>query len=341
MNSNTNKGNGQSKLIFDESPLVFSRTIAHAIGLPKAVILQEVHYLTTQTESGRVLEDGFRYVYNSYEEWKEQFFPFWSIRTIKTHFTELEKAGLLISQQPDKSDWNTKKYYRFDFEKFSKWSAKFIGFERKANKTGSAEITLPEVQKLHYQSGNNCTPDSAEVARSSIQRRQTKETDKEDAPNVFIVSSDNETMDKSESKNSGVPEFSSLTLHQQLIRLFEDEFGGVSTDWMISKDAKGSKRIRAYMDKHADCTIDDVRECLRVMVIEKKMDGSMTTVAYYLPEYMRRKRLGLRQYPEQFKTAQEKSLEKLKNRNYKELIKGAEEIYEQISAGMPIRRKRP
>lgn len=327
MNSTIKTGGGQSKLIFDESPLTFSRTIAHAIGLPKAIILQQIYFLNQQPNSGEVLEDGFNYIYNSYEEWKKEFFPFWSIRSLKTYFLELEKAGLLVSRQPNKSDWNGKKYYRVDFVKFSKWSADFIGYEKNSNKIGSAKIAPSVVQDLHSRTCNNCTISSANSAPSSIQRRHTKKTYKEDDTNISLASDD---AGKIIPDKISIPETSLMvvsgaipaadkSLHQQLMAMSES-FIGKLTSSGGGKEAKGSKNIREYIDKNPDTTLQDVRDCF-VWIRENKrmMQLSLTSVASQLPTYMAIKRKSGKVPGTQFLTAQEKNDEIRQNRDYKKI----------------------
>lgn len=72
-------------------------TLATIIGLNESIILQQVHYwLKIKEKSKQDYIDGHYWVYNTYEQWQEQF-PFFSIRTLRRTFTSLEKMGLLLT----------------------------------------------------------------------------------------------------------------------------------------------------------------------------------------------------------------------------------------------------
>jgi DNA-binding PadR family transcriptional regulator len=99
-----------SLLIRGAVPIVFQRELAHAIGLNQAIVLQELAYLFDKTTSGKMI-DGNRWIYNTYEEWQENFFPFFSVGTLVRVVQDLEKRGLLLSCQPE-GGISRRKYYR-------------------------------------------------------------------------------------------------------------------------------------------------------------------------------------------------------------------------------------
>lgn len=109
------------KLLIDELPLIVLPSLVSLVGIERAIILQQVHYACQQPRSGEILEDREKWIYNTYEDWKKYYFPFWSVKTIQRHFLFLEswtivvgKATinfkLILSCQPDGQD--RKKYYR-------------------------------------------------------------------------------------------------------------------------------------------------------------------------------------------------------------------------------------
>jgi hypothetical protein len=106
-----------SKLLINESPLTFQPSLAVAIGLNEAIVLQQVHYWITNTKNKGYEQDGFKWVWNTYAEWRENNFPFWSENTVQRTFASLEDMGLLISIQPMKSRYDRTKYYRIDYPK--------------------------------------------------------------------------------------------------------------------------------------------------------------------------------------------------------------------------------
>lgn len=100
-----------SKLLIAEPPLQVLPSLAVAIGLNEAVIVQQVHYWITG-KSGKVI-DGQRWIYNGYKEWREQF-PFWSEDTIQRAFRSAENQGVIVSAH--QKGFDRRKLYRIDYE---------------------------------------------------------------------------------------------------------------------------------------------------------------------------------------------------------------------------------
>jgi Fe2+ or Zn2+ uptake regulation protein len=100
-----------SKLLISEHPLQVLPSLAVAIGLNEAIVLQQVHYwLQTKPK----MHDGRPWVYNSATEWQQQF-PFWSVPTIRRILNNLREAGILEvgNFNPDPQDrtlWYTINY---------------------------------------------------------------------------------------------------------------------------------------------------------------------------------------------------------------------------------------
>ncbi|TYS50111.1 DnaD domain-containing protein [Bacillus infantis] len=101
-----------SKLLLDESPIVVLPTLAEKIGLNESMILQQLHYWLEKSSN---VQDGFTWVYNSYEDWQEQF-PFWSISTIRRTITKLETKGLFITGKFNKLKIDNTKWYRINYD---------------------------------------------------------------------------------------------------------------------------------------------------------------------------------------------------------------------------------
>ena len=105
------------KLLINEPPVQVIPSLAKAIGLNEAIVLQQLHYwLENKKNPGRMV-DGEKWVYNTYEEWHENF-PFWGVSTIKRIFTALEERGLIITRQFDKGKYDRTKFYRIDYAAF-------------------------------------------------------------------------------------------------------------------------------------------------------------------------------------------------------------------------------
>ena len=111
-----------SKLLLDEKPLLVLPQLAVKIGLNEAITLQQLHFHIVNAKKKSHIdhfhEDRW-WVYNSYEEWRENDFPFWSVSTIKRIFLKLETLGLALSNQLSKNKSDRKKWYSIDYEKLA------------------------------------------------------------------------------------------------------------------------------------------------------------------------------------------------------------------------------
>lgn len=102
----------QSSLLIDESPLQVIPSLAKAIGLNEAIMLQQIHYwqrISTHEQDGR------RWVAMSAPDLVDKF-PFWSEKTIKRTVAELKKRGLLIITKKSTTSWERGNWYAVDYE---------------------------------------------------------------------------------------------------------------------------------------------------------------------------------------------------------------------------------
>lgn len=103
-------------LLINEPPLQVLPSLAVQIGLNEAIVLQQLHYwINNPKTQGEVDPAGNKWVFNTYEEWRDTNFPFWSIRTVQRTFLNLEKNGFVLSMQPNASKRDHRKYYRIDY----------------------------------------------------------------------------------------------------------------------------------------------------------------------------------------------------------------------------------
>lgn len=104
-----------SQYLISERPLIIQPTMVEVFGFEDSAILQQIFFLQNSPHSGADLDkDGLRWVWNTYDEWCADFFPFWKPDTLQRRISALEKRGLIVSRQPKKKDWNRTKYYRVD-----------------------------------------------------------------------------------------------------------------------------------------------------------------------------------------------------------------------------------
>ncbi|MBK5146031.1 conserved phage C-terminal domain-containing protein [Budviciaceae bacterium BWR-B9] len=101
-------------LLLNSRPIIVIPELAVKIGLPEAVLLQQVHYWLTDTTSG-IDHDGRRWIYNTIDEWVEQF-PFWSASTIKRAFAELKRLGIVFIEQLSSDPRDKTNFYSINYE---------------------------------------------------------------------------------------------------------------------------------------------------------------------------------------------------------------------------------
>jgi len=106
------------KLLIDEYPLIVIPSLAKEIGLNEAIMLQQIHFWI---EKKKHKKDGRYWVYNTYDEWQEQF-PFWSKATIRRSITSLEKKNLIITGNFNKLKIDNTKWYTINYEELERVS---------------------------------------------------------------------------------------------------------------------------------------------------------------------------------------------------------------------------
>lgn len=104
-----------SPLLINESPLQVLPTLAVAVGLNQAIILQQLQYWLHKSSN---IHEGRHWVYNTYEEWAVQL-PFWSTRTIQRLFLGMEEDGLIVSGVFNTDGHDRTKWYTIDYDRLS------------------------------------------------------------------------------------------------------------------------------------------------------------------------------------------------------------------------------
>ncbi|HEX8653091.1 MAG TPA: hypothetical protein VF708_19900 [Pyrinomonadaceae bacterium] len=129
----TTKPIQSSSLLINEDPLQVLPTLAGLIGLNEAIVLQQVHFWLRKSKN---VVDDRKWTYDTYEEWQQKNFPFWSVKTVQRVFLSLEAQKLLISMQPEKRD--RRKWYTIDYDLL----------EEKAKGTHTPPRSAPSSQDL-------------------------------------------------------------------------------------------------------------------------------------------------------------------------------------------------
>ncbi|OMC81829.1 hypothetical protein BK128_21400 [Viridibacillus sp. FSL H7-0596] len=105
-----------TNLLINEPPLQVLPSLATAIGLNEAIVVQQVHYWIGISKNHR---EGHKWVYKTFDAWGEEF-PFWSTSTIKRTIKNLEMNELLISTNKfNKLGIDRTKWYRVNYEKLA------------------------------------------------------------------------------------------------------------------------------------------------------------------------------------------------------------------------------
>jgi DnaD/phage-associated family protein len=104
-----------SKLLLDESPILVLPSLAEKVGLNEAIFIQQLHYWLKDSKN---IRDSHKWVYNTYEEWSEQF-PWWSVRTVKRIITGLENNEYIITGNYNQLKIDKTKWYRINYEKLN------------------------------------------------------------------------------------------------------------------------------------------------------------------------------------------------------------------------------
>jgi len=106
-------------LLMQEPPLQVLPSLAKAIGLTEAIVLQQLHYLLRQSKT---TYDGQPWVSLSYNDWETKSFPFWSEKTIRRAIGMLEKSKLIASTtRYNRHFMDDLKWYTINYAELSQW----------------------------------------------------------------------------------------------------------------------------------------------------------------------------------------------------------------------------
>lgn len=104
-----------SKLLINENPLVLLPSLAKNIGLNQAIVIQQIHYWL---QASKTKINGKKWVYNTIDEWLEQF-PFFSRSTLERTISSLVKDGFLIVEKLSTFKSDRTNYYTIDYIKLN------------------------------------------------------------------------------------------------------------------------------------------------------------------------------------------------------------------------------
>lgn len=106
------------KFLLDEEPLIVLPSLARVIGLNEAIFIQQLHYWLRKSKHNR---DGRKWVFNTYENWLDQF-KFWSLATLRRVIGTLEERKLVLTTDLyNRSKSDKTKWYSIDYEALAFW----------------------------------------------------------------------------------------------------------------------------------------------------------------------------------------------------------------------------
>ena len=111
-----------------ENPIIFTPDCACIIGVNCAILAQKLQFLISSPDCGKEIE-GEKWIYNTYDQWQEKYFSFWSTDTIERGFVQLEKLGIVATIQPE-GRGSRRKYYRITEAGMVTLNAKHIPDDR-------------------------------------------------------------------------------------------------------------------------------------------------------------------------------------------------------------------
>jgi hypothetical protein len=134
-------------MLLDDRPLIVLPTLAIAIGVNEAIELQQLHWLLCDPKNGKRIAEH-QWIFNTVEQWRVSYFPFWSERTIRTIFSNLSRMKLIITCQPD-GRLSRRKYYRVNTEKLPELldAAKYVTSKRQESSLPITETTAETSSK--------------------------------------------------------------------------------------------------------------------------------------------------------------------------------------------------
>jgi hypothetical protein len=173
-----------SNLLIDDRPIMFLPMLAKVLGsCERAIVLQQIHWLSRQPKTGKMV-DGFKWVWGSYEEWCEEYFPMWKPQNLAKHIRKLEDAGVLISAELNAKQHDHTKHYRLNYE--HEWLQPIL-YSSIASKKYSSEASIDNGNTVSLYSTETSTENTAKRMRppSGRSNKSRNRHDDQDTPRKY------------------------------------------------------------------------------------------------------------------------------------------------------------
>lgn len=132
----------QSMLLDSKDFIQLIPALAVAMGLDEAIIIQTLHFCENGPNSGRII-NGKKWIFNTYEQWQKDYFPWWSVIHIKRLFLFLERIGVIMSCQPEGA-FSRRKYYRLNEAVVRKMKMGEFSSEKRTRRISKKHPSYPE-----------------------------------------------------------------------------------------------------------------------------------------------------------------------------------------------------
>ena len=132
----------------------FSNVIAIALGVNEAIVLNQIDYWLDYNQRDKEKRtthffDNRWWAFNTYEEWREHNFQFWSMSTIKRVFSGLEDRGqgkepIILSKKYDPKNGNHTKWYSIDYDALDEAILPFLpdSFNLTLSRSGQSDTNM-------------------------------------------------------------------------------------------------------------------------------------------------------------------------------------------------------
>lgn len=148
-----------SRLLINEAPLQVLPSLAAAIGLNEAIVLQQIHFLLGSHES--IYEDDQRWIHRTMSEWTAQF-SWWNTKTVQRTFTNLRKLKLVLTANHNLNKWDHTLSYRIDYDALEALSIGHV-------------VTVDVDKKSNSEEDKKSTSDIDKSGQSSLLENRDKE----------------------------------------------------------------------------------------------------------------------------------------------------------------------
>lgn len=255
--------------------LIINTDLALVLGdLNEAIVLNQLNYwLEINEKAGKNFIDGKYWVYNTYNDWKTNNFPYWSEKTIQRTFSRLESKGVVIAANYNKESFDKTKWYTIDAEVMQ---ALVDDFKHDENDS------VPRLDKMSSSSGQN---DRA-IPENTTENTSTVKTQSNDCAKVKTCSSkDSHDTNKARTREE------MLEKERDMVREFcKICFTTIDNATIRDAVARGfahyMDRYRAYFDKvHPILTDKTLRKvCITLSEIRDDEFFRFDDISVYTPD---------------------------------------------------------